>query len=164
MNLHRQETQKTIDAIHNYLSPEISVPGLIEETQSLLGNVRQSLVRIGRNLYFLRKTGAYEKFGEWAHEQFDISASMTSKLMSEYENWVVKMGFTVEEIEHIDHEKLYGYIPLLEGKTKEQALAEVQTWSRKDIKEEKQEKAPCFHPRIEKMCVECWTVVPEHGD
>lgn len=140
---------------------ELSIPTLIEETKSLLGTVRQALIRVGGNLHFLRKNGTYEKFGAYVEEEFGLSQTTTSKLLNSYENWVVKMGFTVEELEGIDHEKLYGYIPLLEGKTKEQALAEVTAWSRKDIKEEKTEKTPCFHPLIQRMCTECWSVVPE---
>lgn len=138
---------------------ELSIPSLIEETKSLLGSVRQSLVKVAANLHFLRETGEQEKFGEWAEEEFGLSRSMTSKLLTIYSAWILRAGLSQEQIEGIDYEKLYGYVPLLEGKTKEQALAEVQSWSRGDIKAEKNEKAPCFHPIVQPICTECWNVV-----
>lgn len=134
---------------------------LIQETKSLIGSVRQNLVKVAANLHFLRATGEHEKFGEWAEEEFGLSRSMTSKLLTSYQAWVVRAGIPLERLENIDYEKLYGYVPLLEGKDPEQALAEVNSWSRADIKAEKSEKAPCFHPNIQRCCTECWSVVPD---
>lgn len=140
---------------------ELSIPTLIEETKALLGSVRQSLVKVAANLHFLRSTNEHEKFGEWAEEEFGLSRSMTSKLLTIHSAWIERAGLTQEQIEGIDYEKLYGYVPLLEGKTPDQALAEVNSWSRADIKAEKNEKAPCFHPNIQRCCTECWSVVPD---
>lgn len=139
---------------------ELSIPTLIEETKSLLGNVRQSLVKVAANLHFLRESHE-GNFGEWAEEEFGLSRSMTSKLLTIHSAWVVRAGIPTERIEGLDYEKLYGYVPLLEGKDPEQALAEVNSWSRADIKAEKSEKAPCFHPNIQRCCTACWSVVPD---
>lgn len=147
---------------------ELQLNDVIENTKQLLGSVRQSLVKVAANLHFLRKTGEHEKFGEWAEEEFGLSRSMTSKLLSLYEGWVIKAGIPQEHIEGIDYEKLYGYLPLLgkpdeKGRIKspEEMLADVKTWSRKDIKDEKNLVAPCFHPNIQRCCTECWSVIPE---
>lgn len=142
---------------------ELSIPSVVEETRALLGNVRQSLVKVAANLYFLRETGQHDNFGAYAEEEFGLSRSMTSKLLTIHQAWVIRAGIPQEAIEGQDYEKLYGYVPLLEGKDPEQALAEVKSWSRADIKAEKQEKKPCFHPLIQRCCVECWTVIPD-GD
>lgn len=133
---------------------ELSIPTVIENTKQLLGGVRQSLVKVAANLYFLRSTGSYDKFGEYVEQEFGLSQSMTSKLISLYEGWVIKAGVPQERIENTDYEKLYGYLPLLENKDPEQALAEVTTWSRSDIRAERQEKAPhAFEPlTICKVC------------
>lgn len=143
---------------------EISIPSLIAETKSLLGNVRQSLVKVAANLYFLREQNELQNFGQWAEEEFGLSRSMTSKLLTIHSAWVIGANIPQSQIENIDYEKLYGYVPLLGDKTEEQALAEVRSWSRADIKAEKSEKTPCFHPLIQRMCTECWTVVPEDGN
>lgn len=140
---------------------ELSTHYLIENTKQLLGSVRQSLVKVAANLHFLRQTGEHEKFGEWAEEEFGLSRSMTSKLLTIYDAWVIRAGISQDQIEGIDYERLYGYVPLLEGKIPEQAIAEVRTWSRADIKAEKQEKKPCFHPNVQPICTECWEIVHE---
>lgn len=140
---------------------ELTTQTVIEDTRGLLGNVRQSLVKVAANLHFLRAQNEHEKFGEWAEEEFGLSRSMTSKLLTIYSAWVIRAGIPQEQIEGQDYEKLYGYVPLLEGKEPEQALAEVKSWSRADIKAEKNEKTPCFHPLVQNVCTECWTVVKE---
>lgn len=143
---------------------ELSIPGVVQETKNLLGSVRQSLVKVAANLHFLRESGEFEgKFGQYAEEEFGLSQSMTSKLLTIYSAWIVRAGLSQEQIENVDYEKLYGYVPLLEGKEPEVALAEVTSWSRKDIKDEKQEKTPCAHTEVHKVCTACWTVM-EHGD
>ncbi len=144
----------------NALTPT-GIENLVVETKQLLGGVRQSLVKVAANLYFLRETGEHEKFGAYAEEEFGLSQSMTSKLLTIYSAWVVRAGIPQEQIEGQDYEKLYGYVPLLEGKEPEQALAEVQSWTRADIKAEKQEKAPCAHPNVARCCTECWSVIQD---
>ena len=139
---------------------ELSIPTVIENTKQLLGGVRQSLVKVAANLYFLRESNQFEgKFGQWAEEEFGLSQSMTSKLLTIYSAWVVRAGIPQEQIEGQDYERLYGYVPLLEGKDPDQALAEVKAWSRADIKAEKQEKAPCPHEHIERCCTDCWSII-----
>lgn len=135
----------------------IQVSKTVEETKKLLGSVRQSLVKVAANLYFLRSNGQHEKFGQYAEEEFGLSQSMTSKLLTIYSAWVVRAGVPQESIEGQDYEKLYGYVPLLEGKDPETALAEVKMWSRRDIKDEKQEKAPCAHENHGDCCYDCWS-------
>ena len=141
----------------------LQVQDVIEQTKQLLGGVRQSLVKVAANLHFLRASNQYEgKFGQYAEETFGLSQSMTSKLVSLYDGWVIKAGVSPEQIEGEDYEKLYGYLPLLENKDPETALAEVKSWSRADIKAEKQEKTPCI-PDFKEVCVKCWTPKENHG-
>lgn len=144
------------------MTTNLTIPSVVEETRSLLTIVRRSIVKIGQNLYFLRESGEYEgKFGAYAEEEFGLIPSATSKFVNIYEEWIVKHGFSQEQLEGIDQEKLYTYIPLLEGKTHEQALAEIKTWSRSDIRAEKQEKSPCI-PDFKEVCVLCWTQKENH--
>ncbi len=140
---------------------ELDIPDVVQDTKNLLGSVRQSLVKVASNLHLLRATNQFEgKFGQWAEETFGLSQSMTSKLLTIYDAWVIRAGIPQEQIEGQDYEKLYGYVPLLEGKSPEEALAQVRTWSRKDIKDEKQAKSPCPHTHIEWCCTDCWSVIP----
>lgn len=139
---------------------ELTTQSVVEETKGLLGAVRQSLVKVAANLHFLREKGEFEgKFGAYAEETFGLSQSMTSKLLTIYSAWVVRAGVPQEAIENTDYEKLYGYVPLLEGKDPQTALAEVNAWSRNDIKDEKQEKVPCAHPEVKPCCTTCWSIV-----
>ncbi len=142
---------------------ELQTTEIVEQTRVLLGAVRQSLVKVAANLHFLRAKNEFEgKFGQYCEETFGLSQSMTSKLVSLYEGWVIKAGVSQDQIEGQDYERLYAYLPLLEGKDPEQALAEVKTWSRADIKAEKQEKTPCT-PDFKEVCVNCWTPKENHG-
>ncbi len=136
---------------------ELTISDVIAETKTLLGAVRQSLVKVAQNLYFLREKGDYNgPFGAYCEDLFGISQSMTSKLTNLYDAWVIKAGIPMERIEGQDYEKLYGYIPLLENKDPELALAEVANWSRSDIRAQKEESAPCEHS-FKKFCEHCWT-------
>lgn len=147
------------------MNTDLTITSVIEETRQLLEIGRRSLLKVAANLHFLKEKGEYEgKFGAYAEETFGLHPSMTSKLTNAYEAWVIKAGIAPEKLEGLDHQRLYDYIPLLEGKEPDQALAEVRAWSRADIRAEKQEKTPCEHKEIHNVCTDCWAVVDNETD
>jgi len=141
----------------------IDVREVIEETIDLVANFRRSLVKVMCNLHILRENvevwADYDTFPKYAEERLGLNQSMCSKLLKAHDGWVLKAGVAPNLLEGIDYEKLYGYVPLLEGKDPELALAEVKNWSRSDIRAEKEEKAPCTH-EIKPSGVKCWAVDP----
>ncbi len=143
----------------------IDVQEVISETVDLVANFRRSLVKVMCNLHILRENkevwAEYETFPKFAEERLGLNQSMCSKLTKAYDGWVLKAGVSPELLEGIDYEKLYGYVPLLEGKDPELALAEVKNWNRSEIRAEKEEKAPCSH-EIKPVCIHCWAVDPNN--
>lgn len=114
---------------------EITIQGLIEQTKNLLHAVRGSSIKIGENLYLLKQgmePGA--NWGDMIRDEFDISESFASKLMSIHKAFVLEGGISQEKLEGIDGEKLYLSLKL-EG-TPEERLSKAQTLTRREIREE----------------------------
>lgn len=153
MNLHRQETQKTIDAIHNYLSPEISVPGLIEETRALWNQGKKVMIQIAWNLNQIQKSDAwqeYETFPKFCEAELDIRQSTTSKLLTIASYYLKELS--PEQIGAVDYELLYAST-MLPG-TVEENLAKAQTLTRRELREELNESEPHEHLPIT-ICKHC---------
>lgn len=139
---------------------DLSIPDVVEETRNLIGEFRRSLVKVMTNLHILRENkevwAFHETFPRYAEEELGLSQSMCSKLLKAHDGWVLKAGVAPHLLEGIDYEKLYGYVPLLEGKDPTLALEEVKSWTRADIRAEKEEKAPCGHANQGRCCYDCW--------
>lgn len=109
---------------------------LIDQTRDLLNAVRGSSIKIGENLYTIKQN--LEAGVDWAdllRDEFDISESFASKLMSIHKVLVVEGGISQEKLEGIDGEKLYLALKL-EG-TAEEKVAKAQTLTRRDLREER---------------------------
>ncbi len=109
--------------------------GLIRETKDLLNAVRGSSIKIGENLYTIKQN--LEQGTDWGdliRDEFDISESFASKLMSIYKGFVIDGGVSREQLEGIDGEKLYLALKL-EG-TAEERISKAATLTRREIREE----------------------------
>lgn len=114
---------------------EITTTGLIEQTRLLLNAVRGSSIKIGENLYNIKKNMAPgTDWGDLLRDEFDISEGFASKLMSIHKVLVVEGGISQEKLEGIDGEKLYLALKL-EG-TAEEKVAKAETLTRREIREE----------------------------
>lgn len=114
---------------------ETITTGLIEQTRVLLNAVRGSSIKIGENLYNIKKSLALSTdWGDLLRDEFDISEGFASKLMSIHKVLVVEGGISQKKLEGIDGEKLYLALKL-EG-TAEEKVAKAETLTRREIREE----------------------------
>lgn len=120
--------------------------GLVEETQALLGGTRKVLIKVAENLYQIKNSGEWEGYaaswGEFSEGTLGISQSMASKLISNYEKWVVEAGIPAHNLENVDYECLYLAAPLLKETNALEALAQAKTLSRAELRQNRQEKEP----------------------
>lgn len=109
-------------------------PELVQQTKDLLNAVRGSSIKIGENLHNL-KTQLPEdtNWADFIRDQFDISESFASKLMTVHRVLVLEGGLSQEKLEGIDQEKLY-LAAKLEG-TAEEKIAKAKTLTRRELKE-----------------------------
>lgn len=123
---------------------------LVEETRQLLNAVRGSSIKIGQNLYELRDT--LDPQTDWAtfiRDEFDISDSFASKLITIHRVLVLEGGLSQEKLEGIDQEKLY-LASRLEG-TPEEKLAKARTLTRSELKQTKNDEESTPHG-FKKVC------------
>jgi hypothetical protein len=115
---------------------QLSTTELISQTRDLLHAVRGSSVKIGENLYVLKQNLAPgTDWGDMIRDEFDISESFASKLISIHKAFVIDGGISQEKLEGIDGEKLYLALKL-EG-TPEEKIAKAATLTRREIREER---------------------------
>lgn len=107
---------------------------LIEQTRQLLNAVRGSSIKIGENLYTIKQSLAADvNWGDLLRDEFDISESFASKLISIHKVLVVEGGLSPSKLEGIDQEKLY-LVLKTEG-TAEDKVAKASTLTRREIRE-----------------------------
>jgi len=131
---------------------ELTSP-LIQQTKDLLNAVRGSSIKIGENLHNL-KTQLPEdtNWADFIREQFDISESFASKLMTVFKAFVLEGGVSQERLEGIDSEKLY-LAAKLEG-TPDEKIAKASTLTRRELKEERNDEEPHEHIPVS-ICKTC---------
>jgi len=108
----------------------------LTETIQLAKTVRESMVVIGGRLIKIKEDGLWEgSFETWESftEAIDMSPASASRIMTVYREWIEQAHFTVEEIAHVGISNLYAGRNLLETKSKEDALATVETLRRSDV-------------------------------
>ena len=98
-------------------------------------------------------------FGKYCEEEFDLSQGFVSKLVGEYDHYIIQGGLPLSRIEGIDHEKLY-LAAKTEGTVEEQ-LARAQTLSRSELKIEKGEKDK-HAADYGTFCKNCWLPPETH--
>lgn len=131
---------------------ELTSP-LIQQTKDLLNAVRGSSIKIGENLHNL-KTQLPEdtNWADFIRDQFDISESFASKLMTVFKAFVLEGGVSQERLEGIDSEKLY-LAAKLEG-TPDEKIAKASTLTRRELKEERNDEEPHEHIPVS-ICKTC---------
>lgn len=131
---------------------ELTSP-LIQQTKDLLNAVRGSSIKIGENLHNL-KTQLPEdtNWADFIRDEFDISESFASKLMTVFKAFVLEGGVSQERLEGIDSEKLY-LAAKLEG-TPDEKIAKASTLTRRELKEERNDEEPHEHIPVS-ICKTC---------
>lgn len=115
---------------------EITTTSLIEQTRQLLNAIRGSSIHIGRNLYEIRQELAPgTDWGDTLRDEFDLSESQASKLITVYKLYVLEGGISPAKLEGIDTERLY-LAKSLEGSV-EDKLAKATTLTRRELREER---------------------------
>lgn len=109
---------------------------LIEQTRNLLNAVRGSSIKIGENLYTLKQSlEAGTDWGDLLRDEFDISESFATKLISIHRVLRVEGGLSQAKLEGIDSEKLYLSLKLTGSA--EEKLAKATTLTRRELREER---------------------------
>jgi hypothetical protein len=130
-----------------------AILNLIEETRSLLNAARGSSIKIGENLYTLKQSlEAGTDWGDLLRDEFDISDSFASKLISIHRVFVVEGGLSPAKLEGIDGEKLYLALKL-DG-TAEENVAKALKLTRRELREERADDDGHIHEAVE-ICKTC---------
>lgn len=134
-----------------------SLTDVVEQTRNLLGAVRQSLIKVASNLYYLRENDNRP----WAEvcEDLDISQGFSSKLLTIHKHFILEGGMDPTSLEGVDYEKLY-LASKTEGSPEEQ-LARAQTLTRGELKLEKSENE-LHTPDFKEVCTTCWVSKENH--
>jgi hypothetical protein len=140
----------------------LSSEELIEHTKQLLQDVRNNLVRVMINLYFLREKGGWEgradTWGELCERDFGMSQGYASKLYLVAKHYIFEGGVKPEQLAGIDHEALY-LARKIEGDYEDQVL-KAKELRRSDIK--KSMKGPCLVPDWVSYCAKCGVSQENH--
>lgn len=132
---------------------------ILEQCKNSFKQIRVNLIEATEALYRIKSEelwkGEYGSFGVFVELELQISQSFASKLLSNWELYVVKGGLQKEQIQGVDYEKLY-----LAQKVEGDALTKMtfaKTLSRSEIKAELAEKngEPCEHPSKVEICTIC---------
>ncbi len=125
----------------------------VQQTKDLLNAVRGSSITIGMNLYEIKQELPKEmEWRDFIREQFDISESFASKLMTVYKVFVLEGGISPAKLESVDSEKLY-LARDLDGDIEEK-LEKAKLLTRRELKEEKTDEDGHEHEWIE-VCKKC---------
>lgn len=132
---------------------ELSIPSVVAEIKSLVSSVRQNSLALAKNLHFLRSNLPDERpFGQFVEEEFEISQGFASKLVSNWEHYVITGGVQPSKLEQIDYEKLY-LAAKIEG-SPELQIAQAKTLSRKELRQTREETNDHEHEEI-RVCRIC---------
>lgn len=129
------------------------VEELVENTKQLLNAVRGSLIRVAQNLYTIKEgLEPGTDFGKFVEEEFGISQSFASKLLTVNRVYILEGGMHPEALEGIDYERLY-LAKDLEG-SPEEKVSKARVLTRRELREEKHEEDGHAHEWIE-ICKKC---------
>lgn len=123
--------------------------------------VRGSLIRVAQNLYEIKQQLPPGKnFGQFVEEEFGMSQSAASKLLSVHRVYILEGGASPETLEQVDAEKLY-MSASLEG-TVEEKIAKARTLTRSELRQERQEDEPHAFEAKE-ICKTCGGIRENHA-
>ena len=128
---------------------------LIEQTKQLLNAVRGSLIKVAQNLYEIKSYLPGDvNFGKFVEEEFGVSQSFASKLLTVNKVYILEGGVQPEALEGIDYERLY-LAKDLDG-SPEEKIAKARVLSRRELREEKADNPDHVHsPKTIVICESC---------
>ncbi len=129
---------------------------LIEETRAIFAGVRAGLVKAMQNLHAIKESGEWttvaSTWGEFLEDQLKISQGFGSKLLTVHNHYLLEANISPEKLEGVDYECLY-LAAKTEGSPEEQ-IEKARSLSRRELREERNEKEPHEHLPI-KICKVC---------
>jgi len=152
--------------------------GYMEQLRNLIYEQGLSIIEIGRLLLVFKEEKLYEELGHENFRQFlsdadiGIAPSTGYNLMRIYALYVIKFGFTIEELSEVPWGKLQALAPIIDGKDKDAAsewLNKAKVLGASDFhdevaeyKENKSYKKKLPYPRV-RRCPDCsgWRIEPE---
>lgn len=132
---------------------------ILDRAALLFTSVRKNLVAGAALLSKIRAESlykpSYETFADFVEQECHISLSFASKLCSVYDGYVLEGGVRQEELQEIDHEKLYLALRLPD--TFAAKVHKAQLLSRSELKAELAEKdgVDCQHVTTIHICANC---------
>jgi len=129
---------------------------LIIQTRDLIHAVQGSLIQVAVNLHKIKSEGLWEAkaetWSQFTESELGISQSQASKLLAIHEHFILKGGYSPDNLIGIDYECL-NMARNLSGTVEEQ-LSKAKTLTRRELREEKNEEVPHEHEPIQ-ICRKC---------
>ena len=151
------------------MTSEIKKHDYCQKTIELENHARMLYLNMGERLYNIRNERLYEpawsSWQEYCMEFKDLSAGSISKMITVYEIFILKYGFSPEKLSEVGGwTKLYTLIPLISSKTEaKEWLGKSVLLTRKDLTLEVKEArtgisiSKCEHENaiLLKICPDC---------
>ncbi len=136
---------------------------LLQETKDAFSKLKGSVVEAMQLLYKVRESGEWQSVSEtwtdYVRDELDISQGFASRLISVNNHYLIEGGLSPENIEGIDHERLY-IAAQTDGSVEEQ-LAKARTLTRRELKEERVEGGHVHGTEIIQIYKCCGMRVPD---
>lgn len=125
---------------------------LVEETKKLILSIKRNYIFISANLFKIYNDwgGSPDDWVQFYTEELELGKSQVSKMLKVGE-FVLVNKLTKAEV---SYDKLYLSINRNKDKDPEYVLAEAQSWSSEDYKQEKKEDGHAHE--FESFCKHCW--------
>lgn len=133
---------------------------VLEQCKNSFKQIRVNLIEATEALYRIKSEELWKEtcssFGEFVEQELQITQSFASKLLSNWQAYVIEGGVQKDELQGVDYEKLY-LAQKLPFETIQEKLIRAKAWNRADIKAELAEKngEPCPHTETIHICARC---------
>lgn len=126
---------------------------LIEETKVLVQSIKRNYLAISANLYRIHEgwTGSVDGWVQFYTEELELSKSQVSKMLK-VGGFILAHGLL--KTTDVSYEKLYLSINRNPDKDPKYVVAEAQSWSADDYKQDKKEDGHTHE--YESFCKHCW--------
>lgn len=138
---------------------------LLALTKSAFAKARGSVVEAMQYLWLVKEEEAWKEvsptWSDYVSSELDISQGFASRLLSVNNHYLIKGGLAPENIEGIDHERLY-IAAQTEGEVEEQ-VARARTLTRRELKESRVDGGHIHGEEIIQIYKCCGMRVPDHA-
>lgn len=136
---------------------------ILEQCKRSFQDVRANLIEATEALYLIKSEELWKSecssFGEFCEQELQISQSFASKLLSNWQHYVMDGHLHKDDLVGVDYEKLYlaQRLPTVMIDHFTEKLEKAKRWSRSEIKAELAEKngEECKHEHTITICAAC---------